>query len=68
MKYEKPVITTLDELSAMEWAVPKDGIREHPLRVVACSKSSPAGCHCTMGQSRASYRKPARSTEYSHQP
>jgi hypothetical protein len=51
MKYEKPTITTLDDLSAMEWAVPRND-HEQPRQVAACSKSNPAGCHCTSSQAR----------------
>lgn len=70
MKYEKPEVTTLDELSAMGWAIPKDDGYESSLQVVTSSKSTSAGCHCTNGQSKVSYspKKLTRNVEHSIRP
>jgi len=52
MRYERPELVVYGEEDVAEWAVPQKPFPKR-LAPVACERSNPADCHCTMGQARA---------------
>jgi len=53
MKYQKPKLVVYGEMDAVEWALPSMERSSQRPPVVACNRSTPTGCMCTMGQSKA---------------
>ena len=53
MKYEKPKVVAYGEGNIAEWAVTLEGSLPQHSPAVACGRSNPVDCHCTMGGSKA---------------
>jgi hypothetical protein len=50
--YERPGMVVYNAGDVSEWAVPSVSF-PGGLPAVACGRSNPVDCHCTMGQARA---------------